>query len=51
MLLLVVLGPLTARYTEPLARRLTGHRNRRTAPATETGPDAVTPGQTPAARP
>ncbi|MEV7809478.1 cation:proton antiporter [Streptomyces flaveolus] len=40
VLLLVVLGPLTARYTEPLARRLTGHRDRRTA--AEAGPDPVT---------
>ncbi|MFJ4525448.1 cation:proton antiporter [Streptomyces sp. NPDC088810] len=51
VLLLVVLGPLTARYTEPLARRLTGRRDRRTAPETQTGPDAVTPDQTPATRP
>lgn len=41
VLLLVVLGPLTARYTEPLARRLTGHRDRRTAPQAEAGPDAT----------
>ncbi|KMS89146.1 potassium transporter [Streptomyces regensis] len=40
VLLLVVLGPLTARYTEPLARRLTGHRDRRTAAGA--GPDPVT---------
>lgn len=40
VLLLVVLGPLTARYAEPLARRLTGHRDRRTA--AEAGPDPVT---------
>ncbi|UFR00450.1 cation:proton antiporter [Streptomyces sp. Go40/10] len=32
VLLLVVLGPLTARYTEPLALRLTGRRERHTAP-------------------
>ncbi|GGS76588.1 cation:proton antiporter [Streptomyces cinerochromogenes] len=32
VLLLVVLGPLTARYTEPLALRLTGCRERPTAP-------------------
>ncbi|MFG3009991.1 cation:proton antiporter [Streptomyces cinerochromogenes] len=32
VLLLVVIGPLTARYTEPLALRLTGRRERRTAP-------------------
>ncbi|MEU6671353.1 cation:proton antiporter [Streptomyces sp. NPDC046727] len=32
VLILVVLGPLTARYTEPLALRLTGPRDRRTAP-------------------
>ncbi|MEV5386331.1 cation:proton antiporter [Streptomyces sp. NPDC052721] len=41
VLLLVVLGPLTARYTEPLARRLTGHRDRRTAPEAEAGPDTI----------
>ncbi|MFH9085800.1 cation:proton antiporter [Streptomyces sp. NPDC017673] len=41
VLLLVVLGPLTARYTEPLARRLTGRRDRRTAPRAEAGPDAA----------
>ncbi|POX57694.1 cation/H(+) antiporter [Streptomyces sp. Ru62] len=41
VLLLVVLGPLTARYTEPLARRLTGRRDRRTAPQAEAGPDAA----------
>ncbi|MEV5175465.1 cation:proton antiporter [Streptomyces flaveolus] len=40
VLLLVVLGPLTARYTEPLARRLTGRRDRRTAAGA--GPDPVT---------
>lgn len=33
VLILVVLGPLTARYTEPLALRLTGRRGRREAPA------------------
>ncbi|MGW2775151.1 cation:proton antiporter [Streptomyces olivaceoviridis] len=41
VLLLVVLGPLTARYTEPLARRLTGRRDRRTAPEAEAGPDTA----------
>ncbi|MFI1831958.1 cation:proton antiporter [Streptomyces olivaceoviridis] len=41
VLLLVVLGPLTARYTEPLARRLTGRRHRRTAPEAEAGPDTA----------
>lgn len=40
VLILVVLGPLTARYTEPLARRLTGRR-RPDAPAGP-GPEAVT---------
>lgn len=40
VLLLVVLGPLTARYTEPLARCLTGRRDRRTAAGA--GPDPVT---------
>ncbi|WP_030747874.1 cation:proton antiporter [Streptomyces sp. NRRL S-31] len=39
VLILVVLGPLTARYTEPLARRLTGRR-RPAAPAGP-GPEAV----------
>ncbi|MGW3647802.1 cation:proton antiporter [Streptomyces sp. NPDC000878] len=33
VLILVVLGPLTARYTEPLATRLLGQRHRRPAPA------------------
>ncbi|GHE05313.1 cation:proton antiporter [Streptomyces alanosinicus] len=32
VLILVVLGPLTARYTEPLALRLTGRLSRRAAP-------------------
>ncbi|MGW2099520.1 cation:proton antiporter [Streptomyces olivaceoviridis] len=41
VLLLVVLGPLTARYTEPLARRLTGRRDRPTAPEAEAGPDTA----------
>ncbi|MFE1193890.1 cation:proton antiporter [Streptomyces olivaceoviridis] len=41
VLLLVVLGPLTARYTEPLARRLTGRRDRRTAPEAEAGPETA----------
>ncbi|MGW2034347.1 MULTISPECIES: cation:proton antiporter [Streptomyces] len=41
VLLLVVLGPLTARYTEPLARRLTGRRHRPAAPETEAGPDTA----------
>ncbi|MGW0998440.1 cation:proton antiporter [Streptomyces sp. NPDC002520] len=44
VLILVVLGPLTARYTEPLALRLTGLQTRlrgaRTAPA-EAADDAV----------
>ncbi|MEU3415999.1 MULTISPECIES: cation:proton antiporter [unclassified Streptomyces] len=54
VLILVVLGPLTARYTEPLALRLTGLRTRRAAPETGagTGPDAVVPDQdTPVSRP
>ncbi|MET8772030.1 cation:proton antiporter [Streptomyces sp. NPDC004658] len=41
VLLLVVLGPLTARYTEPLARRLTGRRHRRTPPETQPAPDTA----------
>ncbi|AKN74458.1 potassium transporter [Streptomyces sp. PBH53] len=41
VLLLVVLGPLTARYTEPLALRLTGRRVRRAAPEAGAGPDAL----------
>ncbi|MFI0809295.1 cation:proton antiporter [Streptomyces echinatus] len=41
VLILVVLGPLTARYTEPLARRLTGGADRRTAPEAEAGHDAA----------
>ncbi|MFF8908564.1 cation:proton antiporter [Streptomyces olivaceoviridis] len=41
VLLLVVLGPLTARYTEPLARRLTGRRDRRTAAEAEAGPETA----------
>ncbi|ALO91689.1 Transmembrane transport protein [Streptomyces hygroscopicus subsp. limoneus] len=41
VLLLVVLGPLTARYTEPLARRLTGRRDRPTAPEAEAGPNTA----------
>ncbi|MEW2288679.1 cation:proton antiporter [Streptomyces sp. NPDC047841] len=45
VLLLVVLGPLTARYTEPLVRLLTGRRDRPTAPETEAGPDTDTAGQ------
>jgi CPA2 family monovalent cation:H+ antiporter-2 len=54
VLILVVIGPLTARYTEPLALRLTGRRARRTAPETgaETGPDTVAPDQdAPVSRP
>ncbi|MEW2511397.1 cation:proton antiporter [Streptomyces sp. NPDC046870] len=43
VLLLVVLGPLTARYTEPLARRLTGRRDRPAAPEAEAGPDTAAP--------
>ncbi|MFJ9736266.1 cation:proton antiporter [Streptomyces sp. NPDC101171] len=38
VLILVVLGPLTARYTEPLARRLAAPGGRRTAP--DAGPAA-----------
>ncbi|MEU3528168.1 cation:proton antiporter [Streptomyces sp. NPDC038707] len=48
VLILVVLGPLTARYTEPLALRLTGRPARpRPAPepGAEDGPDAVAPDQ------
>ncbi|MFF8731852.1 cation:proton antiporter [Streptomyces sp. NPDC015171] len=51
VLILVVLGPLTARYTEPLARRLTGRRDRPTAPEAETGADTVAHDQATAARP
>ncbi|WP_405592405.1 cation:proton antiporter [Streptomyces sp. NBC_01092] len=35
VLILVVLGPLTARYTEPLATRLLGRRRRPSTPAAE----------------
>ncbi|BCM72628.1 hypothetical protein EASAB2608_07962 [Streptomyces sp. EAS-AB2608] len=45
VLLLVVLGPLTARYTEPLALRLTGRRVRGAAPEAGAGPDALAPDQ------
>lgn len=37
VLILVVIGPLTARFTEPLARRLT-RGPRKVAPATATTP-------------
>ncbi|WP_251091856.1 cation:proton antiporter [Streptomyces sp. Caat 7-52] len=50
VLILVVLGPLTARYTEPLARRLTGRTKRPTAPEAGAGPDAAAQDQSPAAR-
>ncbi|MBY8841251.1 cation:proton antiporter [Streptomyces sp. SP2-10] len=51
VLILVVLGPLTARYTEPLARRLTGRTERPTAPEAGAGPDAAAAqDQSPAAR-
>ncbi|WP_073949022.1 cation:proton antiporter [Streptomyces kebangsaanensis] len=47
VLILVVAGPLTARYTEPIARRLTGHRDTvpaNLAPAQEAeAPVTVTP--------
>ena len=33
VLILVILGPLTARYTEPLATRLLGQRHQQSAPA------------------
>ncbi|WP_328360189.1 cation:proton antiporter [Streptomyces sp. NBC_00445] len=35
VLILVILGPLTARYTEPLATRLLGRRRRRSTPVAE----------------
>ncbi|MEU8974045.1 cation:proton antiporter [Streptomyces monashensis] len=41
VLILVVLGPLTARYTEPLARRLTGPRSGSAAPGEEPRPVAT----------
>jgi CPA2 family monovalent cation:H+ antiporter-2 len=43
VLILVVLGPLTARCTEPLARRLTGLRSGPAAPAEEPRPVAADP--------
>ncbi|MEV6809960.1 cation:proton antiporter [Streptomyces sp. NPDC051132] len=51
VLILVVAGPLTARYTEPLARLLTGRPGRPAPAAPESGPDAVAPDrQAPATR-
>ncbi|MFI1358080.1 cation:proton antiporter [Streptomyces sp. NPDC020898] len=38
VLILVVLGPLTARYTEPLATRLLGQRHRRSTPPSQERP-------------
>ncbi|MER6430819.1 cation:proton antiporter [Streptomyces sp900105245] len=50
VLILVVLGPLTARWTEPLARRLTGRlTGPRTVPGTLGAGGAETPAPDPAA--
>lgn len=40
VLILVILGPLTARYTEPLATRLLGQRRQRSAPPAQENPPA-----------
>ena len=37
VLILVIIGPITARYTEPLATRLFRRRTGRTAPAADYG--------------
>jgi CPA2 family monovalent cation:H+ antiporter-2 len=49
VLILVILGPITARYTEPLATRLTGRRHRRAARETPepTPPDPGTMSEAP----
>ncbi|KJK35805.1 potassium transporter [Streptomyces variegatus] len=41
VLILVLLGPLTARWTEPLATRLTGRFHRRTAPIPSVAHEAL----------
>ncbi|MEW1862497.1 cation:proton antiporter [Streptomyces sp. NPDC088194] len=49
VLILVVLGPLSARFTEPLARRVTAHLPRRFAPAAQpasAGPSEAAPAPT-----
>ncbi|WP_415948352.1 cation:proton antiporter [Streptomyces sp. KLOTTS4A1] len=43
VLVLVIVGPLTARYTEPIARRLTARRRRNEAPAPAPAPAATLP--------
>lgn len=50
VLILVVLGPLTARFTEPLARRLTRRPDRPAAPPAGTRPDAAAQDRAPVAR-
>ncbi|MGW3936037.1 cation:proton antiporter, partial [Streptomyces phaeochromogenes] len=39
VLILVIIGPLTARFTEPVATRLTGRSSRSTTTVTETPQD------------
>jgi CPA2 family monovalent cation:H+ antiporter-2 len=47
VLILVIVGPLTARYTEPLATRLTGHRRDKFAPVVDAEESSGTTAQEP----
>jgi CPA2 family monovalent cation:H+ antiporter-2 len=47
VLILVIVGPLTARYTEPLATRLTGRRRDKFAPVVDAEESSGTTAQEP----